>query len=853
MSKKTSKNSAIEMPTTSNSWSKWFPYLLGLITFFVYLNSIQNGYNLDDELVTRNHPLTSKGLSAIWEIITSPYYSDNMGYSYGYRPMVHLSFAIEHEIFGENVMVSHSINLILYIICVLLFFNLLLKWVGNKNQGLAIIAVLFFAVHPIHTEVVASIKNRDEILSFLFVVFSAINMFKYIERNKPVFLIIALFSIVIAILSKKSTIPLVLIIPLFSIATNNLSLKKVVIITSTLVIPAIIIASELSFLKFSLLFFVFYSIIFSFFYLKNLQVQNSNELKPLFKNKIFPIIFILSCLILVLFLNKFFLVFFVIIGLIWLVVLDINLGLIFFLLTSNIFGFHFAIPEFFKLALFVSLFYFFNFPKKERIKITIIILFFLSFISLSYVEDPLTTFISSILFALTSYLSFKYRWYGLIFAVFIFSLNYFIEFEFNTRTTIVLFMCVLFSLIKVKYPTKGMITLALIYFSFLSLNMTIQTFNYEQKKFYLDHSYNIKNLPTKANESKSILNEGRVLQYVENTLVKHHTVEESLGTGFNTIWVYSKLMVFPNELSFYYGFSKTKTEKVNSLVVWFSILFHLGLVFLAVWQFKHRIFITVGIVWYLSSILLFSNWFELVAGMVGERLAFTASAGFSIFIASLIFRIKPNFNFKKPSLVEISFLIVIILFSIKTIQRNSQWKDPLTLMGNDIKHLQNSAQANNLFALNLMKISTSEEGYSEKERLIMQKNAALHFKKAVKIYPKFENAWFDLGRSASIIGDTITAIKGFENSISLNPQNLDAYYLLLNLFEIKSRWDKHLKYSLLLFEINKDPSSSILLSNSYIKNNKQEKAIYILKKANERYPFNSQIKTNYSFLIENSH
>jgi tetratricopeptide (TPR) repeat protein len=302
-------------------------------------------------------------------------------------------------------------------------------------------------------------------------------------------------------------------------------------------------------------------------------------------------------------------------------------------------------------------------------------------------------------------------------------------------------------------------------------------------------------------------------------------------------------------LSFYYGFSKTKTEKVNSLVVWFSILFHLGLAFLAVWQFKHRIFISVGILWYLSSIILFSNWLELVAGMVGERLAFAASAGFSIFLASLILWIKPNFNLKKPRGLEVAFLIVLGLFIFKTIQRNTQWKNPITLMGNDIKHLQKSAQANNLYAQNLMKISTNEDGYSQEQRLEMQKTAVKHFQKAVNIYPNFSNAWFDLGRSAFIIGDTISAIKGFENSISLNPQNLDAYYLLLNLFEIKSSWDKHLKYSLLLFEINKDPSSYILLSLSFVENNKFNQAKQILKQGINSFPRENRLKDQYESLM----
>src|SRR5690606_6143813 len=151
---------------------------------------------MDDVMVTKNHKLTSQGLSAIGEIFTSPYYSDAMGYAYGYRPMVHLSFALEHDIFGETPGAGHFINVILFALSVILFFKLLVKWLGEKNIMYAAIATVLFAVHPIHTEVVASLKNRDEILAFLFVIWSGLTAHKFLEKKKwiSVVSILILFS-----------------------------------------------------------------------------------------------------------------------------------------------------------------------------------------------------------------------------------------------------------------------------------------------------------------------------------------------------------------------------------------------------------------------------------------------------------------------------------------------------------------------------------------------------------------------------------------------------------------------------------------------------------------------------------
>ena len=96
-----------------------------IMSFFLYANIINNAYNLDDELVTRNHPLTSKGFSALGKIFSQPYYADASGNVYEYRPMVLASFAVEHQLFGENPKISHFINALLYTLLIFVLFKLL--------------------------------------------------------------------------------------------------------------------------------------------------------------------------------------------------------------------------------------------------------------------------------------------------------------------------------------------------------------------------------------------------------------------------------------------------------------------------------------------------------------------------------------------------------------------------------------------------------------------------------------------------------------------------------------------------------------------------------------------------------
>ena len=79
---------------------------------------------------------------------------------------------------------------------------------------MAFIAALLFAVHPLHTEVVANIKSSDEMLSFLFA-FLAMNVFlKYSQSGKITQLLVGGLCIFLAYLSKETVITFLVIIPL---------------------------------------------------------------------------------------------------------------------------------------------------------------------------------------------------------------------------------------------------------------------------------------------------------------------------------------------------------------------------------------------------------------------------------------------------------------------------------------------------------------------------------------------------------------------------------------------------------------------------------------------------------------
>ena len=199
------KATSISVQTQSNRFRLW-QFGLFILVVLLYGNTLFNSYNLDDELVTTDqNELVQEGFSALPEIFTTHYFSWN-NYKADYRPLVKSSFAIEYQLFEFNPLISHLINVLLFAIIVGLTLAFLRTIFPNSNIHVLGAAVLLFAAHPINTEVVASLKNRDELFSFLFVLLSFRSVFSYINSGKRTALLIAAAFFIVSLLSKMSSV-----------------------------------------------------------------------------------------------------------------------------------------------------------------------------------------------------------------------------------------------------------------------------------------------------------------------------------------------------------------------------------------------------------------------------------------------------------------------------------------------------------------------------------------------------------------------------------------------------------------------------------------------------------------------
>ncbi|MEI7661043.1 MAG: tetratricopeptide repeat protein [Bacteroidota bacterium] len=215
--------------------------ILFLLAFALYANTIPNKYVLDDSSVMGNNFVVKRGIEGIPMILQTPYrygfrlLSDNL-----YRPFSLIMFAIEWQIAPETPALGHFINILFYALTCSLLFFILRKIVPDKGSLLPLLVSLLWLFHPIHTEVVANIKSRDEIMSTFFLFLAILAFIRYLEKNRIQYLAGAMAAYLLAFFSKEGVVTFLVIFPLIGWYFTKSDTKRLVTASALLLVPAAI-------------------------------------------------------------------------------------------------------------------------------------------------------------------------------------------------------------------------------------------------------------------------------------------------------------------------------------------------------------------------------------------------------------------------------------------------------------------------------------------------------------------------------------------------------------------------------------------------------------------------------------
>ncbi|NCX96171.1 MAG: tetratricopeptide repeat protein [Chitinophagia bacterium] len=266
------KQSPAQAPTAPQEhWLLQFrnqAWILGILGFLFYFNTTFNEFALDDRALIVQNDYVKEGLSGIPKLLTTDAFKSyldkqNSGSQLEggrYRPLSLITFAIEQQILGlpavEDVdynkgvkgiymseeaekklsfdmHVRHFISTLLYALCGILLLYTLRYILLPGHKAVAFVATLLFVINPIHTEVVANVKSRDEILSVIFICLTLISAHKYYATKQTKQLILGLVYFFLGLLSKEFAATLLILIPLLFYIHHKESIGKCV----TLLLP----------------------------------------------------------------------------------------------------------------------------------------------------------------------------------------------------------------------------------------------------------------------------------------------------------------------------------------------------------------------------------------------------------------------------------------------------------------------------------------------------------------------------------------------------------------------------------------------------------------------------------------
>ena len=243
------KNKAIN----TFSFHQYLPHIILIVfAFAIYCNTLFYDYTLDDLIVIKENSFTKKGVDGLSGIFKYDSFTGFFGTQKTlvaggrYRPLSIATFALEYAFFdGLNPFFSRLVNIFLYgltgVVIMIIFRRFRINKPGNKwYLTIPFITALLFIAHPVHTEVVANIKGRDEIFSLLFSLISLWSTLLYLDKKKYSYIFLSGVSFFLALLSKENAIMFVFIIPVTIYFFTKHTLKRTLYSSAILVATAVI-------------------------------------------------------------------------------------------------------------------------------------------------------------------------------------------------------------------------------------------------------------------------------------------------------------------------------------------------------------------------------------------------------------------------------------------------------------------------------------------------------------------------------------------------------------------------------------------------------------------------------------
>jgi tetratricopeptide (TPR) repeat protein len=289
---------------------------------------------------------------------------------------------------------------------------------------------------------------------------------------------------------------------------------------------------------------------------------------------------------------------------------------------------------------------------------------------------------------------------------------------------------------------------------------------------------------------KSVLDSFAGLQSVtmiDNPIGAQTNFGLKLMGSMQVLGEYMQLFVFPHPLIYDYSYNSFPLNDGINLPILIGILTVLAMIAIIVITYKKHPIISFSILFIFAALSLYTNIFFTIGAAKAERFTFLASLGFCLILAYVIAKILklevyPS-NISQNSNKNYFYVLgaILMLYSVKTISRNSDWKDNITLYTHDVELNPMSAKTHYYLGNELIKKIAEEESDSLKKIDYLNKGI-LEVRKSVAIFPEYSDGHTQIGVGYFKMNNMDSAAVYFNKGLQYNPNNsvalsnMGAYY-----------------------------------------------------------------------------
>lgn len=180
---------------------------------------------LDDSHAILNNP-SIKNLSNWAKIWTSARTYSSLPANWGYRPVTVFSYLLAWSVADGATWPFHLLKIIVFSLMCVCVYKIWRRLFAQINPAVVFVAVLLFAINPVHTQVISYLSAMSTLLAGFFVTLALYSYLVFRENGKFMSLAFSLICVFLAALSKEEGIVIAGLIPVTELYLRKLEGRR---------------------------------------------------------------------------------------------------------------------------------------------------------------------------------------------------------------------------------------------------------------------------------------------------------------------------------------------------------------------------------------------------------------------------------------------------------------------------------------------------------------------------------------------------------------------------------------------------------------------------------------------------